>query len=488
MSDRTDKVSNDETRELINQYREDEQNGDLHPSVKRLRKREEGKGLEVVKQAEKKYPGQIRAQIDYFVDHAELLAGTGRHRKVSLMTRKNYRQRLTSFFNHMKKLNMPVHGLMSVTPRQVRRVVEWMIQEKKSARYMRNVNTCVRRLGVLMGKPDLCPPMQYFTTDHEAITTQQVALKRKDWDGDDERVNAVIEEMRQICAVTAVQLEMGRHFGMRAQETWCAIPSEMVVGNSHLSVERGTKGGRHRHVPIETEKQREVLARAIELASAHPQKILSVPGARTLASQRSRFYYQMRKVGVTRKDSGDVFHGLRHLYANEVYKEMTGVESPVRGGALANPELDDKARYELSKRMGHTRKEIASHYIGHHRTLNKSSKRNIQRLIDTLEKDAELVSLCAEAQLKAVYVVGKHADGDAIEPKEVFVIGIDGPESFSMSDEGIKAVAKRVDALLACGMVIALPLHEITAQTPRLELLGLGGHKKLAPEGDGGAA
>ena len=51
-----------------------------------------------------------------------------------------------------------------------------------------------------------------------------------------------------------------------------------------------------------------------------------------MSGNSNRHYYQVvRACGITRVD-GITSHGLRHQYSNERYQELTGVDSPVRGG------------------------------------------------------------------------------------------------------------------------------------------------------------
>ena len=63
-------------------------------------------------------------------------------------------------------------------------------------------------------------------------------------------------------------------------------------------------------------------------------------------------------------------HGLRHAYAQERYRELTGWECPVRGGpgrksmSPAKRKIDFEARMTISSELGHGREEITVVYLG----------------------------------------------------------------------------------------------------------------------------
>jgi integrase len=75
-------------------------------------------------------------------------------------------------------------------------------------------------------------------------------------------------------------------------------------------------------------------------------------------------YYQvMRSCGITRNE-GITSHGLRHQYAQERYRELAGVDSPVRSGAQIDRESDHAARQVVAEELGHSREGITTHYLG----------------------------------------------------------------------------------------------------------------------------
>jgi len=121
-----------------------------------------------------------------------------------------------------------------------------------------------------------------------------------------------------------------------------------------------TKGGRERIVPIRIEAQREVLNRARRLA-----------GRGSLIPSNRNYVHQMRVYeGNTRRAGLHHMHGLRHAYAQNHYKKLTGWQCPAAGGSVAkdlNPEQrerDHEARLSISRELGHEREAVTAAYLG----------------------------------------------------------------------------------------------------------------------------
>ena len=63
-------------------------------------------------------------------------------------------------------------------------------------------------------------------------------------------------------------------------------------------------------------------------------------------------------------------HGLRHAYAQERYKELTGWTAPAAGGPSSTDLTDEQkaqdraARIEISGELGHGREQITVVYLG----------------------------------------------------------------------------------------------------------------------------
>ena len=156
-------------------------------------------------------------------------------------------------------------------------------------------------------------------------------------------------------------LALQRAFGLRSKESLLLRP-HMADKGTVLVVTHGTKGGRTRYVPIETQEQRALLDR---LKGYIGKGESLVPKTQTYAQCRNQYYYVLRKQGICREE-GITPHGLRHEHLHEVYQKATGHSVPVAGGQLRkrDAELDSLGRQLVSERAGHSRESIASAYIG----------------------------------------------------------------------------------------------------------------------------
>lgn len=84
---------------------------------------------------------------------------------------------------------------------------------------------------------------------------------------------------------------------------------------------------------------------------------------KTAKQNQARFYYVIRRHGISKKDLGVVAHGLRHQLANDHFEEHAGVPSPVRGGDVP-PEVMADAGYRVARLLGHARNRASLFYIG----------------------------------------------------------------------------------------------------------------------------
>ena len=62
---------------------------------------------------------------------------------------------------------------------------------------------------------------------------------------------------------------------------------------------------------------------------------------------------------------GIKMHGLRHAYAQDRYKEITGRDAPVRSNeTVPRDQIDKVARLQISQELGHNRMEVTNCYLG----------------------------------------------------------------------------------------------------------------------------
>ena len=170
----------------------------------------------------------------------------------------------------------------------------------------------------------------------------------------DQRVEGIADP--RIRASLALQ----RAFGLRREESIKIRPATADHGDRLVLKASWTKGGRAREIPVRTDAQRAVLDRAHGVAGS----------AALIPAERS--YVQHLKV-YERKvvDAGfSKLHGLRHAYAQQRYRELTGRDAPAAGGCQARTLTpaeqagDRNARLTISAELGHAREDVTAVYLG----------------------------------------------------------------------------------------------------------------------------
>jgi len=159
-----------------------------------------------------------------------------------------------------------------------------------------------------------------------------------------------------------LSLELQRAFGLRREESIKFQHAYATAGDNDQIKLKATwcKGGRERTLPVRTEYQRDVLKRVAEMAG----KGSLIPVAETYKEQLKRYENYTNRAGLHK------LHGLRHEYAQTRYRELTGWESPVKGGQKyreLTPEMkanDLAARLAISEELGHSREAITAVYLG----------------------------------------------------------------------------------------------------------------------------
>lgn len=159
-----------------------------------------------------------------------------------------------------------------------------------------------------------------------------------------------------------VSLELQRVFGLRREEAMKIKPHEADKGNQLYLQASWCKGGRERFVPIRTEEQRYWMEEAKKRAG-QPSNSL-IPPAKTYVKHKHVYEKQVIRAGLRN------MHGMRHAYAQALYKEITGWEPPINGGPAykkltqEQKQLDKQARITISSHLGHDREQIVKNYCG----------------------------------------------------------------------------------------------------------------------------
>ena len=156
-----------------------------------------------------------------------------------------------------------------------------------------------------------------------------------------------------------LSVEMQRRFGMRREEAM-KIQVAWADRGTYLKLKGSwTKGGRERTIPIRTEAQRELLDRARALTGNGSL----IPASSTYIEHLKLYENQTRAAGLEK------LHGLRHAYAQERYRELTGWDAPAAGGPSRDKlseerrKADYDARMTISRELGHSREQVTVVYL-----------------------------------------------------------------------------------------------------------------------------
>lgn len=230
-----------------------------------------------------------------------------------------------------------------------------------SIAYVHNLLSMLRTFCTWIGKPELVGSIQDLTVDTKYHRRSLVAMHDATWSGCGLDPSEKIAQIAEEDSRAAIVLELMLAFALRMKEA-CLLRPWLADQSTYLDVNRGTKGGRARTVPI-NDAGREVLDRAKALVERNASL---VPRGRTYVSYRNHIYYVLRCHGISIKESGTSSHGLRHERLNREYHEITGTKSPIKGGqpGEVDCEMDRFARQQVAETAGHCRPQIASIYLG----------------------------------------------------------------------------------------------------------------------------
>lgn len=379
------------------------------PILKAIRK-ETGMGLKVLARVQKLYPGDPLRQVTEFFTDFVIPAATGRKRTVGIKTEEIYIVQMRVMVRQLSDLNMPLQNLGEFSPRHVAALTRHYEAEGLSASSLQKKNTVLRRFGTWIGKPDMAPRLRDLVLDPNRAMRSYSAVESKAWTANGVDPDEICKRMDLECSIAGLQLRLQLAFGLRPREVLMLKPLSADQGKN-LFVTDGTKGGRARMVPIDTPRKRELLEQAKEIARRNARGVLSAKPSLSLTQAVNRYYNLARKVGIGKSKLGVTLHGLRHEFAGELFKQITGVEAPVNGGRLDDQDLVRRAMQITSEQLGHGRKDAGAAYLGSQRHLDYTQRKNLNWLIDRLENNQMVLSAVRACGPSSWWAVGAVAAG-----------------------------------------------------------------------------
>ena len=243
--------------------------------------------------------------------------------------------------------------------RHVQKLVAHWKATGKSNGTIKNRLSVVRRIYGRLGKGHMVLTNPEYGVEKRAIRTVSRARELTE------------ESLARIDSKWAnrirTSLKLQRFLGLRYEESVKLIPSEAIDRDGEGQViglrlmGSWCKNGRERRLIIEKKLQRDLLEEALLIAGGGSL----IRPHRDYKQWRNHFYHYSKKAGI-----GDR-HALRHQYAQERYTELTGRPAPILNvEEMVSEEVDlswvddDRAYLIISTELGHSRKQIASAYLG----------------------------------------------------------------------------------------------------------------------------
>ena len=269
----------------------------------------------------------------------------------SFETRVGRERQLSAIANQLHDLGFRQLKTTGLKQKHVQALVDHWLGQNLSPGTIKNRMSCLRwwaekvnRRNVVSGSNDF-----YGIPDRQFVSDTS---KAKDLKGD--HLALVKDEY------VRMSLRLQQAFGLRREEALKIQPRWADRGD-HLQLKASwTKGGRERTVPIRTREQRALLEQAKRLAGF----CALIPRGRQYIEQLRIYERHTANAGLSK------MHGLRHAYAQQRYRELTGWPSPHAGGPAkeqltgAQRQVDQQARLTISAELGHVRAQITAVYIG----------------------------------------------------------------------------------------------------------------------------
>jgi integrase len=258
-----------------------------------------------------------------------------------------------------------LRDIANLKPKHVKHLVAIWESRGYSAGTIQKYFTFLRTLCGWIGKKGLIGDAAQYLSDPKRAKRIRIATADRSWTAQGVDIEALISEVYEHDPHVGICLMLQQAFGLRVREAWLLrIQESFGRSRTILYITHGTKNNLSREYPITAAWQIELLEKSAEMANAATGS--QIPARYGLDKWKNHFYYICRCHGIKRKN-GVVTHGLRHAVANDDYEELAGFPSPVRAGEkpLNYDKLKDHiARLEVSKRLGHRRKQVSSAYLG----------------------------------------------------------------------------------------------------------------------------
>ncbi len=272
-----------------------------------------------------------------------------RNRDGSYSTQTTRERLLTRVANELHDLGFRGMQARSLKPKHVEALTSRWLENGLSVGTIKNRMSAIRWWAEKIDKRNVVARdnSHYAIPDRSFIADRSKALRV------DELALAQVKDK-----FVRMSLRLQAVFGLRREEAIKFSPSFADRGHElHLKAS-WTKGGKERVIPIRSSQQRRILNEARALAGRGSL----IPAQKNYKAQLRVHERHTANGGLSR------LHGLRHAYAQMRYQKLAGWASPAAGGPMRlSPEdrrIDQVARAQVSRELGHERVAIVNTYLG----------------------------------------------------------------------------------------------------------------------------
>jgi len=276
---------------------------------------------------------------------------TDRNAHGAFLTQSDRRRILTRCMADLAEGGYKLSHTEGFKQKHIRYLNKFWLSKQLNPSTIKNRNAYLRWLCQQLGKPEMMP-----TNDELGVP------KRKYLTNENKAVDLPVSTSNKINERLEILLNLERHFGLRRKEVLMIQPRVADQGDFIKLKGSWCKNGRPRNVPIHTAEARYWLNQSKLLA---PNRTSSLIGeGKTFKSAKNLYDKQVQRAGIKNP------HGLRHKFAQERYKILTGWEATANGGptkrelSASQLKIDAEARMSISEELGHSRVAITNTYLG----------------------------------------------------------------------------------------------------------------------------
>lgn len=278
-----------------------------------------------------------------------------RNRDGSHATQGNRKRMLLMFAEQLKTAGYKTNDMRpsDLKGRHINSLVRQWQADGVSVGTIKNRMSNIRWLADKIGKTDMVKSNDTYGIENRKYITNV-----------DKSVSIENINLEKLSVHVRQSVELQNAFGLRREEAMKFSPEYALGGYDPYSAPvlrikpSWAKGGRYREIPITTDHQRDTLMAALTLAGDGSL----IPIDKSYKEHLGCFERETKAIGIGQT------HGLRHLYAQNRYRELTGIDCPAIGGTFdltdAQKAADMAARQIISNELGHNRTSVTGIYLG----------------------------------------------------------------------------------------------------------------------------